>query len=214
MVPEATTDELLDVVDLDTGLPIEQRSRRDVHRLGLWHRVFHCLVVRPVAGSVVLQRRSPAKKAFPGQLDLSATGHLAAGETPSDGIRELHEELGVDVDPADLVALGTRLLADDRGEGRNREIVHVHLLADDRPLDSYRPAPDEVSGLVEITAGDLLDLLAERAPVRNAVEWSPDTGSRPAMVTRDDLVDGTAEYWVVLAVMAERYLAGERPLAI
>ncbi len=206
--------EPLDVIDLGTRLPTERRSRLDVHRLGLWHQVFHCLVVRPAARTVILQRRAATKKAFPDQLDLSVTGHLAAGEAPLDGIRELREELGVDADPADLVRLGERLLADDHGEGRNREIVHVHLLADDRPLDAYRPPPDEVSGLVEIASGDLLDLLADRRERCAATEWSPLEGKRTVEIVRTDLVVDTSEYWVVLAVMADRFLAGERPIAI
>ena len=127
----AKSDEFLDVVDPSSGIVLEQRSRADIHALGLWHQVFHCLVVRPSANSIVLQRRSPKKAAFPGKLDLSATGHLEAGETPIDGLRELTEELGVTPRPDELVPVGSRLLADDQGEGKNRELVHLYLLADD-----------------------------------------------------------------------------------
>ena len=55
--------------------------------------------------------------------------------------REIAEELGIDVDRALLVPLGARLLAADHGDIRNRELMHVFLLADDRPLDRVPARP-------------------------------------------------------------------------
>lgn len=207
-------EELLDVVDPVSGEVVEQRTRSDVHRLGLWHQVFHCLVVRPSARTVVLQRRSADKSAFPNQLDLSATGHLSAGESALDGVRELNEELGIEIDLDDLVPLGQRLLADDLGEGTNREIVNLYFLADDRALEGYRPDASEVSGLVELAATDLLDLLADREPRCSAQEWDPEGGRRSIEVEREDLVVDVSGYWVVVAVMADRFLSGATPIAV
>jgi isopentenyldiphosphate isomerase len=193
---------------------VGQRSRAEVHERGDWHRVFHCLVVRPAACTVVLQRRSRAKASFGGLLDLSVTGHLSAGESPLDGVREYEEELGVAVEAATLVPLGVRLLADDAGEGRNREVVHVFLAADDRPLDTYAPASAEVEELVEVGVDDLERLLRDPAARVAARSWSPGGPVRSSAVDRGQLVDGTSGYWVVLATMAGRFLRGERPLAI
>lgn len=206
--------ELLDVIDPSSGRVLEQRSRAEVHEGGLWHQVFHCLVVRPSAQSIVLQRRSPQKAAFPGKLDLSATGHLEAGETPIEGIRELTEELGLTPDPSELVPVGKRLLADDQGEGQNRELVHLYLLADDRSLSSYEVAADEVSGLVEVASDALLDLLADRSREVAVRSWSPSNEIVEDSITRTDLVADTDGYWVVAAVMADRFLRGETPLAV
>jgi len=207
-------EELIDVIDPADGGVVEQRSRSEVHRLGLWHQVFHCLIVRPGAATVVLQRRSRVKAAFPDKLDLSATGHLEAGESALDGIRELQEELGVEVELSALVPLGTRLLADNGGEGHNRELVHLYLLADDRPLDAYHPAADEVSGLVEIQATDLLGLVGGQQASAEVAEWSPEAGHQTHTIDRRALVDDTNGYWIVVAVMAERFLRGVAPLAI
>lgn len=207
-------EEMLDVIDPSNGQVLEQRSRHEIHREGLWHQVFHCLVVRPSAGSVVLQRRALAKAAFPGKLDLSATGHLEAGEAPSDGIRELREELGIDPDPSSLVSSGHRLLADDGGEGRNREVVHLFFLADDRPLADYVPDTAEVSGLVEVEVDLLLDLLADRVASVSVATWSPGGEPEASNMVRDDLVADTDGYWVVATVMARRFLDGESLLAI
>lgn len=208
--------EHLDVVDPATGAVLGSESRSEIHRQGLWHRVFHCLVLRPSHRSVVLQRRAATKAAFPLKLDLTVTGHLESGEAPTDGFREMTEELGVGFPPADLLPLGTRLLADDDGEGRNRELVHVYFAFDDRPVTAYRPPVGEVDGLVEISARDLGAILADgqtRIPGRFAAAAAPTTTAH-VTVGRGDLIPGNDGYWIVLAVMAERALAGARPLAI
>ncbi len=227
--PAAPADELLDVVEA-TGAPLGRAGREEVHRRGLWHEVFHCLVVRPdPPARVVLQRRRRAARAFPGQLDLTVTGHLAAGEQPLDGRREISEELGIEVRPEQLVPLGVRLLADDAGEGRNRERAHAYLLPDDRPLTAYPLDPSEVEGLVELTVADLLRLLAGAAAAADGPvaggdaavtvpcrEISAAPGSVPVETTcrPDDLVLPLDGYWTVVAVMAERLVAGHRPLAV
>lgn len=207
-------EEELDVIEPD-GTWIGRRTRGEVHAEGLWHQVFHCLVVRTGAPArVVLQQRHEGVRSFPGKLDLSATGHLEAGESPLEGVRELVEELGVEVDPGRLVPLGARLLVDDGGEGRNRERVNAYLLADDRPLERFRPDPSAVAALVELGTADLLALLADPAHRAPARRWTPGAAVGDCTVTAADLVPAVDGYWTVLAVMADRFAKGERPLAI
>jgi isopentenyldiphosphate isomerase len=202
--------ERIDVVSPATGEVLATEDRAVVHARGLWHQVFHCLVLRPSAQSVVLQRRALTKAAFPGLLDLSATGHLEAGENPLDGLREFEEELGASLDADLLIPIGTRLLADNNGEGKNRERVHVFFVLDDRPLADYQPPPHEVAGLVEIAVTDFLAMLGDPALTVDVRS----TRAESEAITRADLVEGTNGYWTVLAVMAQRALAGERLLAI
>lgn len=214
-----SADELIDVVT-PTGEHITTMSRAAVHDGAHWHQTFHCLVVRPTAGTVILQERSPDKANFPGLLDLSATGHLTAGESPADGIRELNEELGIEADPAALVPAGIRLLADDQGEGQNRERVHLFFLADDRPMDEYQPPADEVSALVEVGVDDFVSLFSPNEPVRPAIRWTATPGRQGRQGRQDitvrasNLVVPTDGYWVVLAVMAQRFARGEGPVAV
>jgi isopentenyldiphosphate isomerase len=208
--------EQLDVVSPASGAVLDTRPRDEVHAHGLWHQVFHCLVLRPSAGSVILQRRGASKVAFPLQLDLSVTGHLATGEGPGDGVREIEEELGVTIDARELIPLGTRLLADDNGEGANRELVHVSFVLDDRPITAYRPAVGEVDGLVEILAQDLLTILADPRRAIPALECAAadPAVATPTTIRQRNLVEGSDGYWTVLAVMAQRALDGETLLSI
>ena len=206
--------ELLSVVS-PTGVPLGSGPRGEVHRDGHWHAVFHCLIVRPgLPARVVLQRRDRSKPKFPGLLDLSATGHLQAGEGPSDGVRELREELGVDIDPEALHPLGVRLLADDTAEGRNRERVHLFFLSDDRPLEAYRPGPGEVESLVEAPVAGLLALAGGQPDPIEAIEWKPGSSPRSVAIRGTDLVDPIDGYWTVALVMAERFAADQFPIGI
>jgi len=152
--------ELLDAYD-DEGRHLGALPRKVVHTDGYWHHVFHCLVVAERVDRMVgiLQKRSTCKSTFPGLFDLTATGHLAAGESPIDGRRELVEEVGFDVGAERLVPLVEWTLVDVSGdsEGHNREIIHAFAVRDDRPLAAYAPYQPEVSEVVEI---DLIDLLA------------------------------------------------------
>ena len=207
--------ELLDVVT-PTGTFIQTLGRKEVHEQGLWHQTFHCLVVRPAQRSVILQERSPKKSSFGGLCDLSVTGHLEAGETPEEGIRELREELGVDDVTVDqLVPVGVRLLADDLGEGHtNRERVHVFFLADDRPVSQYSPPEAEVSALVEVDVDDFVALFGPDQPSVPATRHEVGAQAIPTQLRAENLVVPTDGYWVVLAVMARRFINGELPIAV
>lgn len=101
-------------------------SRDDVHEQGLLHETFHCWLI--YGEKVLLQIRSRRKKDFPGMLDISAAGHLLAGETVQDGVRELQEELGVQADFNALLPLA--VVKDEiRLPGFiDREWAHVYLL--------------------------------------------------------------------------------------
>ena len=218
MTDSAPGVEHLDVID-EMGRYLRTAPRDEVHERGEWHRVFHCQIVtlRDGVPTAVLQQRSRSKAAFPGLLDISAAGHLAAGETPLDGVRELTEELGVAPDPDELVPLGIRRIADDSGEGTlNCELTSVYLLRDDRPLADYALARDEVDAVYDVPIAPFLAVLDSGPPITVkgvAAAGHGDAREVTTEVTPASIVPG-AEYWVVLMVMAQRFLAGDGPLAV
>ncbi len=214
-MPDNSTEEFLDVL-ADDGSILGTASRREVHQKGLWHRTFHALVVRPdLPARVVFQRRA-ASSSFAGLLDFTASGHLAAGELPVDGVRELEEEVGLRVTAGDLVPLGVHRIIDHRNGITNREQVHVFFVASDVALDRFRPDPSEVSGLVEIEVEPLLTLVDPDHPADRieAVEWEPGTAPTGVTIGHDDLMPGYDAYLIKTLVMAERFAAGKSPIAI
>lgn len=105
-------EELLDVVDEKDNV-IKQATRSEVHKSSLRYRNVWVLV-EDGDGKVLVQLRSLTKDSFPGCWDVSAAGHVEAGESYlSTANRELEEELGV---KAKLTQIGYgRFIANDRG---------------------------------------------------------------------------------------------------
>jgi isopentenyldiphosphate isomerase len=154
--PRADDAELLSLVDA-SGRPLPcSAPRAMVHRAGLWHRSFHCWLVRlgPQGLVLLLQRRAWAKATWPGAWDVSAAGHYLAGEGLAGGCREIAEELGIRVEASALTWLGRHREVVRYASGlRDREYQDVYVLYDDRPLGAYAPDPEEVIGLALVEAG-------------------------------------------------------------
>jgi 8-oxo-dGTP pyrophosphatase MutT (NUDIX family) len=139
-------------------------------------------------------------------------------------VRELREELGIDIDPGALHRLGVRRVVDETPEGTNREFCHVFLVLDDRPLDAYRPDPSEIAAVVEVGLDAALDLFAGRLDAIDAVEVAPGGDRhRRALAIADfvpeaPLVDvapsGERPYWLTVLTMGQRLAGGETRLSI
>jgi isopentenyldiphosphate isomerase len=150
-------DELLDVFD-DRGWHAGVKRRGDVHRDGDWHLAFHLWVVRP--DGVLFQRRASTKDSWPSFLDASAAGHLLAGEAVQDGLREAEEELGTVYQFDELEPLGVHRVADPERSGiQNRELQHVFVVRDERPLEQWTAFDRvELDGLVLVDHDDFTAL--------------------------------------------------------
>ena len=80
-------------------------SRKDAHRLNLYHRAVH-LYATGVTGGLILQKRSLYKDVEPGLWTVSCSGHVDRGETFVDAAkREMLEELGSSITSSELATL-------------------------------------------------------------------------------------------------------------
>ncbi|HET7478050.1 MAG TPA: NUDIX domain-containing protein [Rubrobacteraceae bacterium] len=202
-------DERIDILD-EWGRPTgEVAWKSEAHRLGLWHRCFHCWI----AGSdddgpyLLVQRRAAVKDTWPGYLDVTAAGHLGTGEEPvAGGLRELEEELGLRVDPARLIPLGTRRVEQEIPAGRDREFHEVYILQDSTPPGDLRLQREEVASVVRVGLGDAERLLPGRtAPAREFA----DGGSGAITVSLSNFVPHEDDYLRRVAQASLALLAGE-----
>ncbi|SDW98139.1 Isopentenyldiphosphate isomerase [Marininema mesophilum] len=155
-------EEWMDELDENMNV-VGTNTRTEIHKQGLWHHTFHCWVIRRgVKGErkVLFQLRNKNKEAFPGKMDASAAGHLAAGELPYDGVRELREELGVLVERAELHFLGIVQWESEMSEGwMDREFCHLFLWETTLALEDFHPDQGEVAGLFETECSEMVDFL-------------------------------------------------------
>lgn len=122
----------------------------------------HILVVHVCifnrAGQLLLQRRSPQKKSYPGYWDVSAAGGVRAGETGREAaVRETREELGLDISLPGSAAVTLTF------EGGFDD---YYLVEADVPLSALTLQTEEVSAARWATREEMLELLrrGELAP--------------------------------------------------
>lgn len=146
---EAPT-EMVEIVDrFDRTLLIMPKS--EAHRQSLFHRSVFVLVFNP-AGKLYLQKRGPKKALYPGRFDLSATGHVKAGESRYDAaLRELFEELGLRAKT--LVALDALPGSEQTG------YEFITLYSAGTIADEPRPNPEEVAGGMFVDPTELAALV-------------------------------------------------------
>jgi isopentenyldiphosphate isomerase len=130
-----------------------------VHRDGDWHAAIHIWLLSTAyeAPALVLQRRSATKDTWPGRLDVAVGGHVRAGETIRETMREAEEELGLRLSPDELQRVGRRF---SRGATDN-EVQESFAAVVDLPLAALRLHPQEVDAVVRLALADAWSLLVE-----------------------------------------------------
>lgn len=134
--------EYIDIVDKNDNLTGEVKEKQQAHEDGNFHRTAHIWIIND-NNELLLQKRSASKKSHPNCWDISGAGHIRAGETVIEGaIRELKEELGVEVDEKDLNYIATIKSAKNP---KNMEFGYVYLLKCNKKIEDYIFEDEEVS---------------------------------------------------------------------
>ena len=85
----------------------EIMNKLDAHKNGICHGVSVVAIVDN-EGKLLLQKRAKTKKTEPEKWDLSAAGHIDAGESPEEAaIRETFEEVGISISKDELKEITT-----------------------------------------------------------------------------------------------------------
>jgi isopentenyldiphosphate isomerase len=211
--------ELFDVVTA-SGVPTGRVKRRaEIHRDGDWHRALHVWVAgRNEHGQpyLLFQRRSAGKDTWPNRFDATVGGHVRAGETLTETMREIEEEIGLAPEGLLLRPLGVRFGVNEATAGViDREIQDVSLLLDDRPLTAYRPHPVELAALARFPLDTLVPFLAgESVSVEGEAIGSSATTPEPIVARREDFVPNVDRYFLRVAIAASNVLRGDRYVAI
>lgn len=206
-------DEKIDILDERGRFTGEVAWKSEAHRLGLWHRCFHCWIFGTDSEGpyLLLQRRAAAKSTWPGYLDVTVAGHLAVGEESLDGLREIEEELGLRVGPDRLIPLGTRRVEQEIPAGRDREFHDVYLLRDATPPRDLRLQREEVASVVRIGLEGAEGL---RPGESAAAEEFADGRSDSITLSLSDCVPNEDDYLARVAGAVRVALSGGRPVRL
>jgi isopentenyldiphosphate isomerase len=200
--------ERFDLVDEEGHSLGATKARVAVHRDGDWHQSMHLWVVfDDAAPHVLLQRRSLTKDTNPGLVDVSVAGHLSAGETPRDALREAREEVGLEVDADACTVLGVRRSTQHGNGTIDREIQHIFMVRTSTKFEALRPHPDEVAGLLVAPLHDLYAMITTGKPI--VVPERTHHGTHEIVLTREACILAPDGYTARALTSIARRCAGE-----
>ena len=150
--------EMIKVVDKERNV-LGVKSRESVHLDGDWHETFQCWFIERVKNSyyIYLQLRSASKKDFSLMYDITAAGHLLVGESEEDGVREIQEELGIQLSIGQLTFLDAIPNSIKLLNFIDNEISLVYVYEVKAPL-KFNFVDEEVEGIVRMKLDDFEQL--------------------------------------------------------
>lgn len=158
-------EEFLEVLDENGNKTGEIKTREEIHRAGDWHRAIHVWIINP-QHELLIQRRAASKESYPDKWDQSLAGHVRQGEEPAQAVvRELQEELGLEVKPEDLdylFLLTTKEILNG-GQFINNEFNEVYLVHADFAINWLTLQPEEVSAARWVNYHELEKTLESQA---------------------------------------------------
>ncbi|MEK9200455.1 MAG: NUDIX domain-containing protein [Patescibacteria group bacterium] len=156
-----TTDpqaELLIQVDEDNQI-IGSIDRHTAHsEPGIYYRTISVLIFNS-DDEVLVQKRSPTKDLFPNCWDLSVGGHVNFGkEYLETAVREVGEEMGLQVSEADLIEKGA-VLVHLPHSGEFFKVYEYHL----KPGEHVKASVEEVADTAWMTIDQMKQSMQDKS---------------------------------------------------
>ena len=158
-------EEYFDILDEFGNKTGKIKSRSEVHRNGNFHKAVHIWIINDLR-EILLQRRCLTKDSDPNMLDISCAGHLTAGDTSIEGaIRELKEELNLDVKESDLEFIKTikRCHVSNKTFIDN-EYDDFYILRTDKSISDMKYQVEEISEIFFVPYKKFKEMIANKQP--------------------------------------------------
>lgn len=165
--------EFIDVVDENGNNTGEVLPRNEIHKLGRWHNASGVIVVNSKK-EILLQQRSRLKEKNAGLWDMSASGHIPAGQSPLQSLlREIEEEIGVRVEEKDLKLLGKykRQELHNNGKFIENEFDFIYILNKDIALSQIQLQEEEVEDIKYVSTAEFKTMLKNGDVVKRVGVW-------------------------------------------
>lgn len=140
-------DEYIDIVTKEGKPTGKTVLKSEAHKNGWYHNTIH-LWLFTNKGEILLQQRSHKKTIHPLLWDVSAAGHIDAGESFIEAaLRETREELGLQLEANQLTKVGTFLHETNYGAIQDNEFHQVFIAELKPPLEILTPLEEEVEAI-------------------------------------------------------------------
>lgn len=166
--------ELIDILDEQGKYTGKCLLKSKAHRKGLFHATVHIWFYNK-KGEILLQQRASTKETFPLLWDVSVAGHIGAGEDiiPS-AIREISEEIGLDVLENDLTKIGVfKSVRKHRDDLTDCEFHHTFICELKVQLDTLKKQESEVNDLALLPLSKYIEELHENSSSKKYVSHNP-----------------------------------------
>ncbi len=131
-------------------------TREECHKKGLWHRAVYAFIIDENK-NILLQKRSSNKKLWPNMWDVTVGGHVDSGEFGRQAlIREVKEELGIDIDDNDIKYLVSSTSINEQGDIINRHYNECYLITKSIDISDIKIQEDEVTEIKYFSKDELL----------------------------------------------------------
>ena len=159
------TKEYFDILDENGNKTGVKKLRSEVHRDGDWHKGVHIWIVNS-NGEVLLQRRSANKDSNPNMLTISGAGHVSQGDDSlNSAIRELKEELDIDIKKEDLIFIkNIKRSSKYTDTFINNEFDDLYVVRTDKKAEDMKLQEDEVSEVFYVPYKKLKEMYYSKQP--------------------------------------------------
>ena len=153
--------ELLDVVDENNNLIGIKEDKNIIHEKGLLHREI-AVIIQNENGEYLIQKRSSNKKGAPNMWSFT-TGHVELGEDyETTAIREVKEELGINIPNNELVNLGIFKQFIQKDNVINNSFMKYYFYKTNKKIKDYTIQLEELSEIKYITFDELERVIKEK----------------------------------------------------
>lgn len=154
-------EEYFDVLNEEGNYTGKVESREKCHKEGLWHKATVVFIINSKQ-QVLLQRRSANKKLWPNMWDVTAGGHVLAGEFGFQStIREAEEELGIELDKSEMTFIGSSRSSNVKGDIVNNHFNEYYIANKDIDETKLKLQEEEVSEVKWIDKNEIIEKIKD-----------------------------------------------------
>ncbi|GLC28868.1 NUDIX hydrolase [Clostridium omnivorum] len=205
-------EEYLDTFNEDEEC-IGKAPRSEVHRMGYWHRTFQCWFTFEENGKqyLLFQKRCENKDTYPLLFDITSAGHLSTGEDLQQGVREIKEELGVDIEFNELLPIGIVKQKKIEINLKDYEFAHVFLFRSKNKITDYKLQKEELTALVKLELKSAIELFNNKVNKVKLVgitfDGNNDYKDAEFEATKESFVPHGDKYYNLVFSAAEKLLS-------